>query len=157
MEYLWVSSNWTEIYSDYGHIASSIAFAYEDLKLKYPDKRISVIFQPHQIARIIMNRDLFPMAFEWYNQIFIYDIYAAREKINDYKRQIKSITNSSNEILLDLVSLWNAFAKHCGGVYLVTFEEIKWVLDLMWYDEILIFFSAGELDYDFRKYLWTIT
>jgi UDP-N-acetylmuramate-alanine ligase len=52
------------IYSDYGHVASSIAFGYENLKEKYPGKKISVIFQPHQIARILMNRNEFTESFK---------------------------------------------------------------------------------------------
>lgn len=149
MEYLWDSINWTSIYSDYGHVASSIIFWYENLKEKYPGKKISVIFQPHQIARILMNRNEFKKAFQWYEAVYIYDIYAAREKIENYSEQMKSITNLAD--VSDLVSFGNVFAEHCGGKYLVDFDWVKWVLDEMRNDEILIFFSAWDLDYKVRK------
>lgn len=149
MEYLWESEKWTLIYSDYGHVASSIAFGYENLKEKYPGKKISVIFQPHQIARILMNRDGFPKSFQWYQNVYIYDIYAAREKIEDYAEQMKKI--SGEEKVSDLVFFGNIFASHCGGRYLSDFDEVKWILDGVWSDEILIFFSAWDLDYKVRK------
>lgn len=151
-EYLWESKNWALIYSDYWHVASSIAFGYENLKEKYPGKKISFIFQPHQIARILMNRNEFVESFKWYEKVYIYDIYAAREKIEDYKGQMQNIAHL-NEVS-DLVSFWNVFAEHCGGKYLVSFNEVQWILDGMWSDEILIFFSAWDLDYKMRKFFF---
>lgn len=151
MEYLWDSKKWALIYSDYGHVASSIAFGYQNLKEKYPGKKISVIFQPHQIARILMNRNEFVESFKWYEKVYIYDIYAARERIEDYKEQMQNIAHLSDGKVSDLVSFWNIFAERCGGKYLVNFDEVKWILDGIWSDEILIFFSAWDLDYKMRK------
>jgi len=62
-------------------MASSIDFGYEALKKKFPKKKIFVIFQPHQINRIILGRKDFQQALKKYDQVMIYDIYAARENL----------------------------------------------------------------------------
>jgi UDP-N-acetylmuramate-alanine ligase len=42
-----------------------------------------VIFQPHQIKRILLGRDDFIDAIKPYDKAIIYDIYAAREDVTE--------------------------------------------------------------------------
>jgi UDP-N-acetylmuramate-alanine ligase len=42
------------IYSDYSHHAPAIAGNMEALKTQFPDKKICIIFQPHQAQRVLV-------------------------------------------------------------------------------------------------------
>ena len=95
------------------------------MKQKFPDKKLICIFQPHQMHRILVGWNEFPNALKLYDESYIYDIYAAREKIEDF---------SNEEIFKDLnlksvEDLGNAFAKHCGNTYLKEFTEVENVIE----------------------------
>jgi len=45
-------------------MASSIKIGFEALNNKFPDKKITAIFQPHQINRIFTGRDDFVQSFK---------------------------------------------------------------------------------------------
>jgi UDP-N-acetylmuramate--alanine ligase len=62
-------------------MASSIKLCYEALKNKYPNKKIIAIFQPHQINRILRERESFQKSLKLFDEVIIYDIYAARENL----------------------------------------------------------------------------
>ncbi|MEI8252283.1 MAG: hypothetical protein WCG25_00680 [bacterium] len=73
-------------------MASPIKLSYDALRSKFRKEKITVIFQPHQINRIETGRNDFIKAFKHYDQVFIYDIYAARESLDTFKKfKIKSI------------------------------------------------------------------
>ena len=152
MEWLKEAQSWVQIFSDYGHVASSIELWYKALKERYPDKKIICIFQPHQIHRILVWWKEFPNALKLYDKSYIYDIYAAREKIEDF---------SNEEIFKDLnlksvEDLWNAFAKHCWNTYLKDFSEIEKIINDADWDSIIVIYSAGNIDYKLRQYLWIL-
>lgn len=65
-------------------MASSIELGYLALKQKFPNKKLSVIFQPHQINRVVLGRKDFAKTLKKYDDILIFDIYAARENIKDF-------------------------------------------------------------------------
>lgn len=143
LEFLWTNTNWAKIYSDYWHMASSIQVWYEALRSKFKKEKITVIFQPHQINRIETGRNDFIKVFESYDQVFIYDIYAAREKLDTFKKfKIKSIQD-----------LWENFAKACWWVYISDFDNVKWIISSWKKNEIIVIYSAWDLDYKLRKYL----
>lgn len=83
MEYLTTNENGAKIFTDYGHMASSIEFGYMALKHKFPGKKLFVIFQPHQINRIVIGRKDFQKTLQKYDHVMIYDIYAARENLQE--------------------------------------------------------------------------
>jgi UDP-N-acetylmuramate--alanine ligase len=66
-------------------MAEPISLGYDALREKYPDKKIIVCFQPHQLRRIVVERDAFVASLSHYDAVYIYNIYAAREKPEDYK------------------------------------------------------------------------
>ncbi|HCY20263.1 TPA: hypothetical protein DIC40_00020 [Patescibacteria group bacterium] len=80
-------------------MASSIVIGYQSLKQKFPDKKITAIFQPHQINRIFTGRDDFVQSFKGFDKVIIYDIYAAREDIAhfDFSKRGQNI-NSVEEL-----------------------------------------------------------
>jgi UDP-N-acetylmuramate--alanine ligase len=125
-------------------MASSIAFGYEALKTKFPDKKITVIFQPHQITRIFTWREDFVASFKGYDKIVIYDIYAARENLSDFdfSRKWDQIHN--------IWDLGNIFAKACGGIYTDKRSDIETIISNTSQDEIIVVYSAGDIDYEVR-------
>jgi UDP-N-acetylmuramate-alanine ligase len=90
-------------------MASSIEFGYMALKHKFPNKNFFVIFQPHQINRIITGRKDFQKALKNYDQVIIYDIYAARENLSDLTKKIPSLKD-----ITTLSQLGNTFSETCG-------------------------------------------
>lgn len=148
MEYLTTNENWAKIFTDYGHMASSIQFGYEALKKKFPNKKLFVIFQPHQINRIITWRKDFQNALKKYDQIMIYDIYAARENLSDLIAKIPALKN-----ITTLPQLGNTFAEACGWTYTDTFEHIIKAINSTKKDTIIVVYSAGDIDYQLRKFL----
>ena len=72
-------------------MASSINLGYLALKAKFPKKKLFVIFQPHQINRIVTGRKDFEKALKPYDKTIIYDIYAARENLADLVKKIPAL------------------------------------------------------------------
>ena len=66
-------------------MATPIRMAHEALKNKFPDRKLTVVFQPHQLRRIVTERNEFITVLKNFDQIYLYDIYAAREKAEEYK------------------------------------------------------------------------
>jgi len=81
MEYLSRTGKGAQIFSDYGHVASSLEVGLKALREKFPEKRLTCIFQPHQMHRILQGWNEFPQALAGYDEHYIYDIYAARENV----------------------------------------------------------------------------
>lgn len=147
LEYLGTTQNWAKLFSDYGHMASSIVIWYQSLKQKFPNKKITAIFQPHQINRIFTWRDDFVQSFKGFDEVIIYDIYAAREDIAhfDFSKRGQNI-NSVEE-------LWHNFAKACWGIYSKERAEIKQQIEQADNNHIIAIFSAGDIDYEVRTHL----
>ncbi|MDR2415189.1 MAG: hypothetical protein LBD75_00825 [Candidatus Peribacteria bacterium] len=149
MEKLTTTEKGAIIFSDYGHLASSLEGGFQALQEKFPDKNLICIFQPHQIHRILQGRDRFPAALKGYDKSFIYKIYAAREHFQEIiKDSGKTLHNISN-----IDELGEIFAKHCQSSYLKTFEEVENIIEQADEKSIIIVYSAGDIDYQLRKYL----
>lgn len=148
MEYLRNDPNKAKIFTDYGHMASSIQLGYTTLKAKFPDHKIYGIFQPHQINRIVTWWDDFIQASKAYDHFLVYDIYAAREDLQQLTKQIPA--------LKDIHTLWalgEQFAQACGGTYSDQFDTIKEIIENTPKDTIIVVYSAGDIDYKLRQYL----
>ena len=150
LEYLKANKNGAKIFTDYGHMASSIELWYQALKKKFSKKKLFVIFQPHQINRIVTWRKDFQTALKNYDQVMIYDIYAARENIKDFIEHHAFIQKENIHTLEDL---GNHFAKVCWGTYTTNFEVITKAIEQAKNDTIIVIYSAGDIDYKIRKYL----
>jgi len=150
MEFLKTNENGVKIFTDYGHMASSIEFGYMALKHKFPKKKLFVIFQPHQINRIVLWRKDFQKALKNYDQVMIYDIYAARENIKDFITHHAFIKKENIKTLNDL---WNHFAKECGWIYITDFSVITKEIQKVQKDTVIVVYSAGDVDYKLRKFL----
>jgi UDP-N-acetylmuramate--alanine ligase len=120
------------------------------LKHKFPGKKLFVIFQPHQINRILTWRKDFVKALKKYDNILIYDIYAARENINDFIAHHAFIQNLNIKTLDDLGT---KFANACWWTYTTDFSVATKAIQQTQKDSIIVIYSAGDIDYKLRKYL----
>ncbi len=150
MEYLTTNENGAKIFTDYGHMASSIEFGYMALRNKFPGKKLCVVFQPHQINRILTGRKDFVKTLKKYDNILIYDIYAARENIKDFIKNHAFLDDMNIKTLEDLGT---EFARACGGKYTKNFTVITKAIQQTPKDSVIVIYSAGDIDYKLRKLL----
>ncbi|MDD2537479.1 MAG: cyanophycin synthetase [Candidatus Absconditabacteria bacterium] len=155
MEYLKTTEKGAQIFSDYGHVASSIEVGYHALRERFPDKRLIAIFQPHQMQRILAGWHDFPAALQPYEKSYLYDIYAARERIEDFAERFRALQEEEkkNVPLEQVEDLGHLFAQHTGSDYLTKFEQVEAVIEKAGEEEIIVVYSAGDIDFALRKYL----
>jgi UDP-N-acetylmuramate-alanine ligase len=155
MELLTTTEQGTMIFSDYGHVAESLEVGFQALKEKFSEKKLICIFQPHQMHRILQGRNDFPEAMKGYDQRYIYNIYAARENFNKIAEDFGGFQkiSASYGTPKNVEELGVAFAKHTDSTYLKTFEEVENIIKKAEDNEIIIVYSAGDIDYDLRKWL----
>ena len=79
MEKIWTTKSGNVLMSDYGHHPTEILTTLTALKSWYPDKKLFVIFQPHQYSRTIELLDDFKTCFGDADTLIIPDIYESRD------------------------------------------------------------------------------
>ena len=138
------------IITDYGHHPTELMSTYKALCEKYPNKKITCIFQPHQARRVIEFRESFTETLQKFDTTIIYDIYAARENLEELKKQFydKNFLDSVNSFK----ELGEQFAHVSWGNYVTNFQEIKNTLETI-NEGIIIIFTAGNLDREVRKWI----
>lgn len=86
MEIVWETKNWNIIISDYWHHPTEIKLTLKALKEKYIDKKIVVIFQPHQYSRTIELLNDFWQSFWNADHLIIPNIYESRDSKEDKEK-----------------------------------------------------------------------
>lgn len=118
MEYLGTTSKGAKVFSDYGHIASSLALGYETLRERFPDQKITLLFQPHQAKRVVDGWDDFLQEIQLYEERYIYQLYTAREQLQYFTQ-----TPLFQEHRFDSFEvLGNFFAQQADARYLANSE-----------------------------------
>ncbi len=69
--------------SDYGHHPREIVPTLRAVRSQYPDRRLFVVFQPHQYSRTIELLDGFRTCFDGADELLVPDIYFSRDKQSD--------------------------------------------------------------------------
>lgn len=69
--------------SDYGHHPNEIIPTLSALREKYPDRKLYVVFQPHQYSRTRELLPAFATAFDAADMLVVPDIYFSRDKKED--------------------------------------------------------------------------
>ena len=100
MENIGHTINWNLVISDYWHHPTEIKLTLGAIKNKYIDKKILVVFQPHQYNRTIELLDWFKNSFLNADLLIIPNIYESRDSEEDKK-------NMSPQKLLDNIVLEN--------------------------------------------------
>ncbi len=97
METIWLTVYNNILISDYGHHPNEINPTIEALKNKYIDKKIFVIFQPHQYNRTIELLEWFKDCFTDVDKLIISNIYESRDsKVDKEKINTEKLINLIN-------------------------------------------------------------
>ena len=147
MEYLRTTEKWAMIFSDYGHMASSIKLCHEALKKHFPNKKLTAIFQPHQINRVLRERNEFSDVLRQFDDVYIFNIYAARENLDE---QLENFRHLDIQNVNSVTELWNIFAKNCNWKYLTEISDVKEIINTAWENKVVTIFTAWDLDYHIR-------
>ena len=78
-EIIKTTKNWNLLISDYGHHPTEIKLTLDAIKWKYSDKKLLVVFQPHQYSRTIELITWFSKCFDSADTLIIPDIYFSRD------------------------------------------------------------------------------
>jgi len=73
-------TNGIRFYDDYGHHPTEIRATLQAFREKYPDRKITVLFQPHRYSRTETCWEQFLDAFNDCDRVFVTDVYAAGEQ-----------------------------------------------------------------------------
>ncbi len=131
-EYKGTMKNGALVYDDYAHHPTEIKETILGAREKFPDKKVTIIFQPHLYSRTKILFDDFVSALSMADKVIVTDIYAAREP-NDF--------SINGKILADAIS-----EKNKNILYISKFEdivhEIKNSADS---DDLIITMGAGDV------------
>ncbi len=95
--------NGAVIYDDYAHNPQKVAAAIAGTRELYPDKKITVVFQPHTYSRTKVLFDEFVQTLTAADRVILLPIYAARE---DFDATV------SSQMLKDVLVLRGILAEH---------------------------------------------
>lgn len=126
------TKNGTIIYDDYAHHPTEIKASIEGLRELYPNKKLTVIFQPHLYSRTKALFNDFAKAFKGADNIFLLPIFFARESKDE---------SVSSEKLASAISLAGDKAKAFSD-----FESTEnFIKSLNWgQNDVFVTMGAGE-------------
>ncbi|TSC61709.1 MAG: hypothetical protein Greene041614_927 [Parcubacteria group bacterium Greene0416_14] len=120
------------VYDDYAHNPQKVRAALQGAREKFPNKRITVVFQPHLYSRTKLLLSAFAQAFTAANHVIIAPIYAAREMPDP---------TISGEILANAIRDMRGEA-----VYVEEFDEIvSHIQKTAGKDDVVIAMGAGDV------------
>lgn len=65
-----------------------------------------------------------------------------------------SLRSSRNDKSIESVEdLGEIFAQHCGSKYVKDFDEVEKIIEIADENDVIVVYSAGDIDYKLRKYL----
>ncbi len=117
---------------DYAHHASAIDLTIEAIRQKHPDKKLTVIFQPHTASRTTTFKDEFALSLSNADQIVMAEVFfSAREKNNDV----------SSKIITDEIK-----SKYDGSK-LINIDQIDTELP----NQVICLLGAGDIDLLYKE------
>lgn len=132
-EYKGKTKDGATVYDDYAHNPQKIKAAIDGAREKFPNKRITVVFQPHLFSRTKKLFEDFAKCFDKADNVIVAPIFAAREHDDG------SVSHES---------LAEAIRNQIGEAYAVKdFDEIKELI-LKECDEkdVVLFVGAGDIN-----------
>lgn len=127
-------------YSDYAHHPSEIRATIKALKEKHPNKKLLVVFQPHQAERLTNLFDDFVNCFDGADELVLFPTYevAGRELNHQIKtaHDLYQKIRSSQDLNVEKV------------VYLPKFDEVFKLIQ----GQVVVFMGAGNIDKEARKH-----
>jgi UDP-N-acetylmuramate--alanine ligase len=124
--------NGITIIDDYAHHPTEIRATLSAARMRYPDSRLWVVWQPHTYSRTRLLFSDFVVAFEQADHVVVTEIYAARE--------IQPEDGFSSRQVVGAMT-------HPDVHYISDFlQAARYVVDRMEPDAVLIVLSAGDAD-----------
>ncbi|MFC4212751.1 UDP-N-acetylmuramate--L-alanine ligase [Pedobacter lithocola] len=125
----YVFNNDEQIYiDDYAHHPEELKACFDAVRQLYPDKKLSVVFQPHLFTRTRDFADEFAKVLSTADELMLLDIYPAREL---------PIEGINAQYLLDKITLSDK--KICGKDFVI--QHVKQTKP-----ELLLTVGAGDID-----------
>jgi len=131
------------VYSDYAHHPTEIRSAIKALRKLHPQRRLTVVFQPHQYSRTAYLFDEFVEALSVVDKLVLTDVYRQR----DTDRFVRSVSGRN---------LYEAIEKKgmCESHFIENKEEIIPLLEKhRRKDDAVVFMGAGDIDAVARRYM----
>ena len=123
----------TIFFSDYAHHPTEIKATVEALKERYPEKSLTIIFQPHQMSRLTELFDDFVRAFDSADNVLLLPVYKVAGRDIDNGKTADDLARSINkDSVIAVKDLDEGLAK------------IK--------DGVVVFMGAGSMDSQAREY-----
>lgn len=103
-EYKGKMKNGAFVYDDYAHNPQKVSAAIAGAREAFPDKKVTIIFQPHLFSRTRAFLEEFARSLALADSIIVTDIYAAREKLDlsvtakDLVREIYKLNKNVSHI-----------------------------------------------------------
>jgi len=124
------------IIDDYGHHPTEIKATLRCIREVFPQKRLIVVFQPHQYSRTRFLLKEFSHSFILADKVVVPDIYFVRDSIIE-----KKLVNA--EMLVERIRRNGKEA-----LYLPTFDEIiEYLVEIVKPGDIVLTIGAGPVDY----------
>lgn len=121
--------NGVAIINDYAHHPTAIRTTIEAARLRYPEREVWAIWQPHTYSRTMTLMDNFAESFDQAHHAIVTEIYAAREK------PIEGVSS------LDLVNMMH----HPDARYIPMLDDVVEVLlDDVKAPAVILVMSAGD-------------
>jgi UDP-N-acetylmuramate--alanine ligase len=125
------------VFDDYGHHPTEIRVTIEAFLEKFPDKKIGLIFEPHQYSRTRQFFDAFVESLSLAHKVGIFPIYAARDTAEDRAS----------------VSTQDLVAAGSGFVLIESEADVLSFLSGLDPGDILLFMGAGKISSFARDFL----
>ncbi len=121
------------VIDDYAHHPTEIRATLAAARSRYPDRRIWAVWQPHTYSRTRALLENFARSFDSADQVILSEIYAAREKAEDFD-------NFSSAQVLEGMA-------HPNAQLIPSLEEISaHLLQQLDHGDVLLVLSAGDAD-----------
>ncbi len=128
------------VMSDYGHHPNEIRPTLSAIRAKYSDKKLLVIFQPHQYSRTRELLQEFANSFVDASELIIPNIYFSRDKIEDVEWM-------TMERLIDAIQIQDAKLKIQNGYGLENTAKLIREYDIKNPNcSIILLLGAGDID-----------
>jgi len=128
-------------YSDYGHHPTEIVATTKALKNKYRDKKLLLIYQPHQVKRLEALFNEFVDAFSNVDELVLMPVYEVAGREGNTGKTSKNLRDAINEKNI----------KSGSGQEVRYLQSLDEALKLI-QEQVVIFMGAGDIDKEVRKH-----
>ncbi len=118
------------VVDDYAHHPTEVKATLSAAKMRYPQRRIWAVWQPHTYSRTLTLMDGFTQAFQMADEVVVTEVYAARERNEGF---------SAAEVVSQM--------SHPSVRFIPALPEVKaYLLENLRKGDVLLVLSAGDAD-----------